>query len=79
MMRIITFHFAFIVFLAEVINELFKEESVLIPIDSLEELDANKNHVFQGYLLTNATHAISNQKGLFLTIDLLKKLKEDYI
>lgn len=104
-MRRIALHYVFIVFVAEVINDLFQNEKVMIPIDSLkelflticsennhvdrakntlieilEELDANRNHVFQDYLLPNAIHAISNQKGLFLKIDFLrKKLKENHI
>jgi len=102
-MRRIALHYAFVVFVAEVLNELFKKENISIPIDDLEELfsmicsennhvdraknalvvileelDANRNYVFQDYLLSNGIHAISNQNGLFLTIDFLRrKLKED--
>jgi|SRR5690625_199992 len=102
-MRRIALHYAFIVFVAEVINELFKEENILIPIDSLgelflqicdennhvdraksilieilEELDANRNTIYNHSIPPNSIYAIYNENGLFLTINFLKnKLKED--
>src|SRR5699024_4429337 len=90
-MRRIALHYAFIVFVAEVINELFKEENILIPIDSLgelflqicdennhvdraksilieilEELDANRNTIYNHSIPPNSIYAIYNENGLFL-------------
>ncbi|WP_338450548.1 DUF927 domain-containing protein [Niallia oryzisoli] len=90
--------YAFIVFIAEVLNDLFRDEGMKIPIanlaelfleicnennhvdraknvliEILEELEANRNHVYAEYEPANGIHAISNAKGLFLTIDYLKK------
>jgi|SRR5690625_222694 len=104
-MRRIALHYAFIVFIAEVINDLFQEEGISIPvcdledlflmicsdnnhvdraknvlIEILEELDANRNNIYQDYELVSGIHAIYNKNGLFLTINFLKrKLKEDQI
>ncbi|ARJ38655.1 hypothetical protein SporoP8_07100 [Sporosarcina ureae] len=97
-MRRIALHFAFVVFVAEVLNELFKEEGMRILIDDfgelflmicsenshvdraknelieiLEELDANRNHIYSEFEPTNGIHAIINANGLFITIDYLKK------
>ena len=97
-MRRIALHYAFIVFIAEVLNDLFQEEGMAIPIDDfaelfliicsenshvdraknllvgiLEELDANRSHIYAKYEPTNGIHAIVNANGLFLTIDYLKR------
>lgn len=97
-MRRIALHYAFVVFTAEVLNELFKEERMRIPVNDfaelfleicsenshvdraknvlieiLEELEANRNHVYADFEPSNGTYAIVNAKGLFLTIDYLKK------
>lgn len=97
-MRRIALHYAFIAFIAEVLNELFKEEGMDIPVDDLgelflvicsennhidraknvltevlEELDANRNHIYGEFEPSNSIHAIVNANGLFLTIDYLKR------
>ncbi|MFD1609576.1 hypothetical protein [Oceanobacillus luteolus] len=102
-MRRIALHFAFIVYVAEVLNELFKDEGMKIPvsdfkdlfnaicsendhvdraknvlIEILEELDANRNHIFAEYESNSGIHAIFNKNGLYLTIDYInKRLGED--
>ncbi|WP_143560936.1 hypothetical protein [Sporosarcina sp. P1] len=103
MMRRIALHFAFVVFIAEVLNDLFRSEGMKIPveefaelflticsenshvdraknvlIDILEELEANRSHIYADFEPTNGIHAIVNANGLFLTIDYLKnKLQVD--
>ncbi len=97
-MRRIALHFAFVVFVAEVLNELFKEEGMIIPIDDLgelflmicsennhmdraksmlieilEELQSNRNFVYDECEPTNAIHAIVKDDGLYLTIDYVKR------
>ena len=37
-MRRIALHYAFIVFVAEVLNDLFKDEGMAIPVDDFAEL-----------------------------------------
>ncbi|PIC83309.1 hypothetical protein CSV73_08650 [Sporosarcina sp. P1] len=102
-MRRIALHFAFVVFIAEVLNDLFRSEGMKIPveefaelflticsenshvdraknvlIDILEELEANRSHIYADFEPTNGIHAIVNANGLFLTIDYLKnKLQVD--
>lgn len=97
-MRRIALHFAFIVYVAEVLNELFQDEGMKIPVNDfkdlfnaicsendhvdraknvlieiLEELDANRNHIFAEYEPNNGIHAIFNKNGLYLTIDYINK------
>ena len=97
-MHRIALHYAFIAFIAEVLNELFKGEGMDIPVDDLgelflvicsendhvnraknaltevlEELDANRNHIYGEFEPSNSIHAIVNANGLFLTIDYLKR------
>ncbi len=85
-MRRIALHYAFIVYVAEVLNELFQDEGMKIPvsdfkdlfnaicsennhvdraknvlIEILEELDANRNHIFAEYEPNNGIHAIFNK------------------
>ena len=102
-MRRIALHFAFIAFIAEVLNDLFRSEGMKISVDEfaelflticsenshvdraknvlidiLEELEANRSHIYADFEPTNGIHAIVNANGLFLTIDYLKnKLKVD--
>lgn len=97
-MRRLASHFAFIVFVAEVLNELFIEEGMKIPIDDLgelflvicsendhtdraksmlieilEELQSNRNFVYEEYEPKNAIHAIVKEDGFYLTIDYVKR------
>ncbi|GEK32107.1 hypothetical protein KZO01_24160 [Kurthia zopfii] len=97
-MRRIALHYAFIVFVGEVLNELFREEGIKIPINDftelfltmcsdndhvdraknvlievLEELDANRSHIYGEYEPNNGIHAIVNCNGLFLTVDYVNK------
>ena len=97
-MRRIDLHYAFIAFIEEVLNDLFKEEGMAIPVDDfaelflvicsknnhmyraknvlteiLEELDANRNHIYAELEPSNGINAIVNANGLFLTINYLKK------
>lgn len=90
--------FSFIVFVAEVLNDLFNDEGMDMPVDDfpelflticaenshadrprnvlieiLEELDANRSHIFDEYEPTNGTHAIVNKEGLFLTVNYVKQ------
>ncbi|MGX4670576.1 hypothetical protein JNUCC74_15540 [Cerasibacillus sp. JNUCC 74] len=90
--------FSFIVFVAEVLNDIFKNEGMDMPVDAfpepflticaenshadrpknalieiLEELDANRNHIFDEYEPTNGTHAIVNKGGLFLTVNYVNR------
>lgn len=48
-----------------------RPKNVLIEI--LEELDANRNHIFDEYEPTNGTHAIVNKEGLFLTVNYVNR------
>ncbi|MDY0409731.1 hypothetical protein ACFFIS_14900 [Virgibacillus soli] len=48
-----------------------RPKNVLIEI--LEELDANRSHIFDEYEPTNGTHAIVNKEGLFLTVNYVKQ------
>ena len=97
-MRRIAKPFSFIVFVAEVLNDLFKEEGMAIPVDNfaelflsicnennhvdraknvlieiLEELESNRNHIYDKYEPSQGIHAIVNANGLFLTINYLKR------
>lgn len=97
-MRRIALHYAFFVFVGEVLNELFAEEGIEIPISDftelfmtmcsnndhvdraknvlievLEELDANRSHIYDEYEPNNGIHAIVNGNGLHLTIDYVNK------
>lgn len=90
--------FSFIVFVAEVLNDLFKDEGLDMPVDDfpelfltmcaenrhadrpknalveiLEELDANRSHIFDEYEPNNGTHAIVNNEGLFLTVNYVNR------
>lgn len=90
--------FSFIVFVAEVLNDFFRDEGLDMPVDAfpelfltmcaenshadrpknalieiLEELDANRNHIFDEYEPTNGTHAIVNKEGLFLTVNYINR------
>ncbi|WP_214779897.1 hypothetical protein [Exiguobacterium sp. s22] len=42
-------------------------------IENLEELDANRSHIFDEYEPTNGTHAILNNEGLFLTVNYVNR------
>lgn len=97
-MRRIAKPFSFIVFVAEVLNDLFKEENLAIPVDDfaglflsicnennhvdraknvlveiLEELEANRSHVYDEFEPSQGIHAIVKTDGLFLTINYLKR------
>lgn len=48
-----------------------RPKNVLIEI--LEELDANRSHIFDKYEPTNGTHAIVNREGLFLTVNYVNR------
>lgn len=102
--RRIARHYAFIVVVAEMLNNLFKEEGMRIPtedfkelfsivcmenshvdkvqttmLDILEELDANRNHIYYHAEPNSGIHAIYNKNGMFLTVNYLKtKLGHDF-
>src|SRR5690606_25659146 len=90
--------FSFIVFVAEVLNDLFNDEGMDMPVNDfpelflticaenshadrpknvlieiLEELDANRSHIFDEYEPNNGTHAIVNNEGLFLTVNYVNR------
>jgi len=97
-MRRIAKPFSFIVFVAEVLNDLFREENIAIPVDDfselflsicnenkhvdraknmlveiLEELEANRGHVYEESEPIKGIHAIIKPDELYLTINFLKK------
>lgn len=93
----IAIHYAFVVFVAKVLNELFVMEGMNIDtnalkelfkdiarkndhtnraktllIEILEDLNANRNNIYDEKKPFNSIHAISNINGFYLTIKYVK-------